>query len=383
MKVLVIPTWYPNGEDKLMGIYHKEFTCALNKYGVDADILFIDRQRLSKPFKYLFMKKRETIEEGNYRVYIHKMLNLGPIGFDIQMKSYTKKLERAFKKYLKTNPKPDILHAQVTVPAGYAAVKLGEKYDIPVVITEHGGLLERFFKDEPYKKYGLYALEHSVYSTVSNYLKDIAQKYKEEVHVLPNQVNTDLFKNDKKRKITGEFRLITVCALRESKRLDIAFKAIKKLISEGLNIHYDIIGDGFCEDAYKQSAIDEGVYEYVAFLGRKTKEEIPPFLEKAHALLISSEIESFAIPGIEALASGIPVITTKCLGPTEFVDESCGSISEVNDPEDLARAIKEVYKNYPKYDKKYMEKVANRYSEREVVNKAKKIYEMAMKMKKN
>ena len=45
MKVLVIPTWYPNGEDKLMGVYHKEFTYALNSYGVKADMLFIDRQR--------------------------------------------------------------------------------------------------------------------------------------------------------------------------------------------------------------------------------------------------------------------------------------------------------------------------------------------------
>ena len=31
MKVLVIPTWYPSGEDKLMGAYHKDFTEALNK----------------------------------------------------------------------------------------------------------------------------------------------------------------------------------------------------------------------------------------------------------------------------------------------------------------------------------------------------------------
>ena len=42
MRVLVIPTWYPSGEDKLMGIYHKEFTSALNKNGIPADILFID-----------------------------------------------------------------------------------------------------------------------------------------------------------------------------------------------------------------------------------------------------------------------------------------------------------------------------------------------------
>ena len=57
MKVLVIPTWYPSGADKLMGLYHKEYTEALCKFGVEANMLFIDRQRLSQPFKYLLMKK--------------------------------------------------------------------------------------------------------------------------------------------------------------------------------------------------------------------------------------------------------------------------------------------------------------------------------------
>ena len=57
MKVLVIPTWYPSGEDKLMGAYHKDFTNALNKNGIKADMLYIERERLSKPLKYLFLKK--------------------------------------------------------------------------------------------------------------------------------------------------------------------------------------------------------------------------------------------------------------------------------------------------------------------------------------
>lgn len=379
MRVLVIPTWYPSGEDKLMGIYHKEFTSALNKYGIDADMLYIDRQRLSKPLKYLLMKKWEVEEEENYKVYIKKMLNLRPIGFDIQMKAYTRKLDRAFKQYLKTNPKPDVLHAEVSVPAGYAACIIGEKYGIPVVVTEHGGKLERFYKDEPFKKYGLYTLEHALMTTVSKYMKDIALKYTDTCEVIPNQVDVALFKNDLKRKIDDEFRLISVCALREGKNLDVAFRAIKILIDEGMKIHLDIIGDGFLEDYYKKCSIEFGVSEYITFLGRKEKSEIPKYMNDKHALLISSELESFAIPGVEALAAGLPVITTDCLGPVEFVDDKCGEICLVNDPEDMARAIKKVHDNYSKYSKKHMEKVAERFSEESIVETAKKCYERAMK----
>ena len=60
MKILVIPTWYPNGIDKLMGIYHKEFCEALSKIdNIKVDMLYIDLQRIKEPFKYLFMNKKE------------------------------------------------------------------------------------------------------------------------------------------------------------------------------------------------------------------------------------------------------------------------------------------------------------------------------------
>lgn len=375
MRVLVIPSWYPSGADKLMGIYHKEYTEALNKYGVDADMLFIDRQRLSKPIKYLFMKKEEIEEEVNYKVYKYRMLNLSPISYDLQMKNYVKRLEKGFKKYLKNNPKPDVLHAQVTVPAGYAVCVLGKKYNIPVVVTEHCGTFEKFFENEKYRKYGMYVLENSNFTTVSNYMKKEILKYTDKCDVIANQVNVELFKNEKKREVGETFKLVMACALREGKRLDIAFKAIKKLTDEGLKIHLDVIGDGFYEDIFKKSMVDEGVEAYVEFLGRKSKKEIAERFLDEDALLISSEFESFAIPGVEALASGMPVISTECCGPSEFVDEKCGELCRVNDYEDMARAIKKVYENYPSYKREYMESVAERFSEANVIAKAKEIYE--------
>lgn len=382
MKVLVVPTWYPSGEDKLMGIYHKEFTCALNKYGIKANMLFIDRQRLSKPFKYLFMKKKVIEKEKKYKVYKYRMLNLRPIGFSIQMMSYVHKFKRAFKDYIKKEGKPDVIHAMVSVPAGYASVIVGKKYGIPVVVTEHGGDLGRLYMNKPWAKYGRYVLENATMSTVSNYMKRIVLRYIDECYVIPNQVDIEMFKNDKKRVCGDVFNLVSVCALREGKRLDVAFEAIKKLVDEGMKIHYNIIGDGFYENIFKQSMHENGLDQYVTFLGRKEKKEIPKYLEEADALLISSELESFAIPAVEALASGLPVITTDCLGPTEFVNKKTGAIAKVNDTDDLARAIKEVHDRYFRYSKKYMNNIAERFSEKSVVEVAKDVYKIAIKKNK-
>ncbi len=373
MKVLVVPTWYPTGEDKLMGIYHKEFAGALNKNGIDADILFVDRQRMSKPFKYLFMKKKEIIEEKGFKVYKYNVLNYRPISYDLHIKAYVRAFNKGLDEYIKKNGKPDIIHAMVSVPAGYAACK--NKYNIPVIVTEHGGLVERLYKDEPFKKYGRYVLDHATITTVSNYMKNIVLKYTDYASVIPNQINTKIFNNNVKRKINNEFRLISVCALREGKGLQYVFKGIKKLADEGMKIHYDIIGDGFLETFYKKECVDAGVEEFVSFLGRKEKSDIPKYLENSHALIIASDLESFAIPGVEALASGMPVIATRCLGPEQFIDEKSGTLVNVNDSDDMARAIKEVYDNYEKYDRKYLESIAEKYSEENVVKIAKKEYE--------
>ena len=372
MKVLVIPTWYPNGKDKLMGIYHKEFTEALNKK-IEANMLYIDRQRLSNPIKYLFSKKNEIINETNYKTYIYKMLNLGSISFSLQINNYVKKLDKAFKNYLKYNDKPDIIHAHVTVPAGYAACILGKKYNIPVIVTEHCGDLERFFNKEPFKKYGLYVLNNSTFSTVSNYMKNISLKYTKNCYVIPNLVDTKPFLNDKIRKIDNTFKLVMVCALREGKRIDIALEAIKKLI-DFIPIHLDIIGDGFYEDIYKSKCKELNLDNYVTFLGRKNKKEISEILLNEHALLISSEIESFAISGIEGMASGLPIITTDCLGPIEYVNDKIGVIAKVNDSNDLKDKILYIYNNYDKYDSNYIKNESLKYDSEYVIDNVIKIY---------
>ena len=380
MKVLVIPTWYPTGKDKLMGNYHKEFTEALNAYGIKADMLFIERERLSKPFKYLFSKKKSIDKENNYEVYKYKMLNLGPLSFNLQQHFYVRKLEKAYKEYIKNHGVPDIIHAQVTVPAGYAACKIGKKYHVPVIVTEHCARLERFFDEPPFKEYGNFVLDNAIFSVVSNYMKKYVLTKNKECYVIPNLVDTETFANNKKRVVNKNFNLVSVCALREGKRIDNIFGAMNILINQGIkNIHLDVIGDGFLEEYYKEECSKLNLNKYVNFLGRKTKQEISKILEHENSLVISSDIESFAIPGIEALASGIPVISTKCLGPEEYIDEKCGVLCKVNDVEDLAKAIKKVIENYDNYDPLYLNSVADKFSSKQVIKNTEKIYKKVIK----
>lgn len=380
LHVLVIPSWYPTGEDKLMGQYHKDFTEALNKRNdVYANMIFIYRERLKEPVKYLKEKKWETVVENNYVTLIHKMLNVRPISKKLQVILYNHKVFEAYRKYVKLYGKPDVIHAHVTLPAGYAACKLGNKYNLPVVVTEHGTFEARFFK-KPYAKYGEYVLNHSVFSVVSRYLEKKLYPFVLDAELLPNQVDTKEFDIDKNKKPNDTIDLIQVCALRKAKRTDLIMDAMKVLMEKYKykNIHLTVVGDGFEADYFKNICKDKKMTKYVTFVGQKNKSQIVEYLKKTDISVIASDFETFAIPAIESLSAGIPVVSTKCGGPEEYMDDKCGALCNVDDAEDMAKSIDKVYKNIKNYDKKYLKSVADKYSEENITEQALKLYQKAM-----
>lgn len=283
LHVLVIPTWYPNGEDKLIGVYHKLFCTALAEYGVKANMLYVDRQGLSSLPKYPTMQKLYEESNTGYVTYCRRMLDISKFSADAQLSAYCRTVEKLYKAYVKQHGKPDILHAHVTVPAGYAAAKLGEKYHIPVVITEHSSYFERFFEGST-AKYGLYAARHSVEDALQA-LKLLREQHPEKSFL------------------------------------------------------YTIVGDGQEEAFYKKTASELGLNDIVSFVGRKTESEIAEILSQTDALLMASDIETFGIPAVEALAAGVPVISTRCKGPESFLNDDCAEFCNVHDPKDMEDAI--------------------------------------------
>lgn len=376
MKVLVIPSWYPNGTDKLMGIYHKEYAYALTKMGIDVDMLFVYRQRLSNPIKYLFMDKREIDIEETYKVYKIMMMDIEKININLFVKNYVNKLDKLYKEYIKTNSKPDILHAEVTFPAGYAVCILGKKYNIPVVVTEHSSGFVKYFNGK-YEKYGKYVLENSKYTTVSDLMRKQISNLKTDIDLIPNLVDTELF-HRKKEKHNG-LNLITVSAFRVGKGIEYLIEAMSMLVNKNIDVHLNIIGDGYLMGNYKEITTKYGMDKYITYYGQKTKEEISKILPNNDIFVIPSTYESFCIPGVEALASGLPIVSTRCYGPEEYIDNKCGEFCDIKDPKGLADAIIKVSKKLDKYDVKYLRKVADKYSYKKVCTDAINIYKELLK----
>ncbi len=381
MNILVIPSWYPNGQDMLMGVYHKEFCEALAKRkNIKVNMLFIERERLSNPLKYIFMKKSYVIKESGYQTFVKRMLNVERISFNWQMKRYAKALEKAFQKYLKNNPKPDVLHAEVTIPAGYAACLLGKKYNIPVVVTEHASYYKDFFQGKN-KKYTEFVLKNAYFTAVSKYMLADLPSYVKRKKVIPNLVDTECFKLERKP-IKG-LRIAKVCAFRKGKRIEDLLSALRIIIDEYKikDVHLTIVGDGYLKEFYQNKCHELNLDSYVDFVGRKSKLEIAQILNENNVFVITSTNETFCIPGIEALASGMPVVSTKCFGPEEYIDEESGKLVSVGNIKEIAEAIAYVYQNLDHYKVNNLRAIADRYSAKNVTDLAIKVYQELLEEK--
>ena len=96
---------------------------------------------------------------------------------------------------------------------------------------------------------------------------------------------------------------------------------------------------------------------------------------KSSVYVLSSHSENFATACMEAMSAGLPAIMTRCGGPEDFVDNSNSVLVNVNDLEDMAKAMHYMYDNIDKYHRKSIsEGIKNKYSAEAVAKQLGRIY---------
>jgi glycosyltransferase involved in cell wall biosynthesis len=122
----------------------------------------------------------------------------------------------------------------------------------------------------------------------------------------------------------------------------------------------------------------------VYFIGRVDRNEAPKLFSSSHVYVMPSCHESFGIVFAEAIASGLPVIATRCGGPEDIVNEFNGILIDVEDIEGLSKAIEYMFENYNKYDPKIIrEDFEKGFSKKAVVSKLLEIYNEVLQIVRN
>ena len=186
--------------------------------------------------------------------------------------------------------------------------------------------------------------------------KNIRAFYSREIIVIPNIVNISDF-HLAKGKADGKFNIGLLGGMNNNlKGVDILLNAVA--LAGDLNLMVHIGGAGKYLDDYKDLAAHLGIADKCIFYGGVKHENKNAFYSNLDAYIMASRRETFGVVVVEAMASGLPVIATRCGGPEEIVTPDTGILVEKENPAELAGAIREMSAKYRSFDREAIRKYA-------------------------
>ena len=242
------------------------------------------------------------------------------------------------------NHQLDLLHVHYAIPhasAAYMAKKIVEAQGkrIPVITTLHGTDITLVGKDKTFAPVVAFSINQSdAITAVSRNLRDETYKtfhIEKEIRVIHNFVDTRRFSKkplDAFRKViapNGERILMHASNFRKIKRVqDIVriFDIVNKKIPSKLLF----VGDGPERPGAETLGRELGLSDDMRFVGKQ--EQMEDILAVADLFLLTSEYESFGLAALEAMAAGVPVISTNAGGLPEIaIQGETGFLDEVGD----------------------------------------------------
>ena len=285
--------------------------------------------------------------------------------------------------------KIDVLHVHYAIPHAYAAymakkMLLDSGIQIPIVTTLHGTDITLVGSHPFYKPAVTFSINHSDRVTaVSESLKQDTLRLfdiKKNINVIPNFIDTE------KIKLKGKPCERSLLAEKEEKILTHIsnFRPLKRImdvisIFEGVQPKIKsklmMVGEGPEKKRAIQYVNEKGLEEQVLFLGNSN--EIDKILCYSDLFLLPSEKESFVLSALEAMAHGVPIISSDAGGIPEVNKHGkTGYLSKIGDTESMTLNALSLLQNESlhKSFKKQAEQQAEKFNLESVVNQYECIY---------
>ncbi len=135
-------------------------------------------------------------------------------------------------------------------------------------------------------------------------------------------------------------RLITISRLEKSKRADVVLQCLPHLLEDFPGLTLDIVGTGSARDELQLLAGRLGIGEHVVFHGQVDHDKVIDLLKQADLFCFPTTSEGFPKVVVEALACGLPVITTRVSVLPKLIETGCGILLDEATPETLANAVR-------------------------------------------
>jgi N-acetyl-alpha-D-glucosaminyl L-malate synthase BshA len=283
--------------------------------------------------------------------------------------------------------KLDLIHSHYAIPHAISAHISKEilDYDLKLITTLHGTDVTLVGQDRLFVPIVSYGLQKSdAITAVSNHLKEqTLEKFEvnKDIDVIPNFINTNIYKrelnNDLKRKIApkGEKILMHISNFRPVKRVTDVILAFSHVLEE-TDAKLIMVGDGPDRAEAERLADDLRIMKYIKFLGKQNI--TAELISLADVFLLTSELESFGLAALEAMACGVPVVSTNVGGLPEVIEDGkSGFMVNVGNVKAMADFALRLIKNpnlWNEVSKNSINRAKDSFNSDKIVNRYEELY---------
>jgi len=248
----------------------------------------------------------------------------------------------------------DVLHVHYAIPHSISAMlaqqMLAPKRRLPFITTLHGTDITLVGTDRSYFPITRFSIEQSNgVTSISDYLRARTVEVfgiSNEIRVIKNFVNCDLYKADEQKKgalrfaPAGEKLLIHLSNFRPVKRVLDCIRILAE-VRKHTPAHLVMAGDGPDRVPAEHLARELKVERHISFLGKQ--DHVERLIPLAHVLLMPSDMESFGLVALEAMACEVVPVATRVGGVPELItDGEDGFLENVGDVEAQAARVVEL-----------------------------------------
>jgi glycosyltransferase involved in cell wall biosynthesis len=365
-KVLFLASWYPSKVDPFDGDFIERHAKAIS---------------LRNQVFVIHVVKDPEIKNG--RVTVSKQISENLISFNgyypyskstinfiekIHSNYWTFRLyNRIFKMIKDEFGMPDIVHLNVLMKAGMFARRLKKKFNLPYVLSENWtgyypenkkGFLQQpvFYKKISKKVYQQCDLPLPVTKDLGEKMNELF-KVDKKFKVIPNVVDTSKFYPSIEIR-NGKKRFIHISTLGYQKNIWGILQATEKLFLQRKDFELYLAGNAPKEII--QWTKDHGLFnQCIFFTGLIAYEEVATNLRKADALIMFSRYENLPCVILEALCTGLPVISTNVGGIREVINEENGILIDSENENKLKDSMNYLLDNFTKFNKEKIAASAN------------------------
>jgi len=276
---------------------------------------------------------------GIHKKHLHFWRKIEVIEWLVRAKSHYRRLLR--------ENNYDLVHAFFGFPTGWLCYRTAGK--LPYIVSLRGS-------DVP-GKHARLQLEYKILGPVfgaiwkkaaalvacSEGLKNRALRFlpSASIDVIPNGVELERFCPAQTSERPDTLRLLTVGRLSVTKRVEMLIDAVEILHNGGCKLHLTVVGGGQMEQQLKDVVSSKGLGDVIDIAGRIDAESMPQVYRENDVFISATMQEGMSNAMLEAMASGLPIVTTRCEGVEELITDN-GVIVESASGEKIAWAVREL-----------------------------------------